>query len=261
MWTETRQGRVAVARFNRPPMNYFTDADIDQLERLVGDWAQPGIGAVVLAGGLPGKFITHFDVDAILRKQEQPEGPIEAPVRSRRFHAMIRTLNELPKPVIAALNGDAMGGGFELALGCDVRIGELGDYRYGLPEVRLGIVPGGGGLTRLSRLIGPGRALLLGLSARVLDPEEAHRAGLVEQLAPDAVAAAIELATRIADLTPSAVAMAKRIVYQPAGLPLSVALDAELESAYRAKQSPDAAAPMREYLELPLTERRAWLDQ
>jgi enoyl-CoA hydratase len=241
-------------------MNYFTDADIDQLDQLVSEWDRPEVGAVVLAGGLPGKFITHFDVESILRKQEQPEGPIEAPVRSRRFHALTGRLNELPKPVIAALNGDAMGGGFELALGCDIRIGELGDYRYGLPEVRLGIVPGGGGLTRLARLIGPGRALALGLSAKVLAPEEAYRAGLVEQLAPDAVATALELAAGIAALTPSAVAMAKRIVYQTAGLPLSVALDIELESAYRAKQSADAAAPMRTYLDLPLDERRGWLD-
>jgi enoyl-CoA hydratase len=261
MWTESRSGRVVVARFSRPPMSYFTDEDIDQLQALIRDWAHPDVSAVVLAGGVPGKFITHFDVDSILRKQEAPEGPVEAPVRSRRYHALTQSLNALPKPVIAALNGDAMGGGFELALACDIRIGELGDYRYGLPEVRLGIVPGGGGLTRLARLIGPGRALRLGLAAEVLEPEEAFRLGLVEELAEDAVTTAVELATRIGQLTPSAVAMAKRIVYQGAALPLSLALELELESAYRAKQSPDASVPMREYLALPFEERRSWLER
>src|SRR5947209_6774111 len=118
-------------------MSYFTDEDIAQFEGMLDDWASPEVRAVVLAGGVPGKFITHFDVDSILLKQVQPEGPIEAPVRSRRFHALGRRMNELSKPLIAALNGDAMGGGFELALACDIRIGERGDYRYGLPEVRL----------------------------------------------------------------------------------------------------------------------------
>jgi enoyl-CoA hydratase len=152
-----------------------------------------------------------------------------------------------------------MGGGFELGLACDFRIGERGDYRYGLPEVRLGIVPGGGGLTRLARLIGPGKALRLGLAAEVLEPETALRLGLVEELADDAVGIAVDLASRMSEFTPSALAMAKRIVYQGAGLPLTVALELELESAYRAKQSSDAAVAMREYLELPLEERRGWL--
>jgi enoyl-CoA hydratase len=260
MWTESREDGVVVARFSRPPMSYLTDEDIGQLEALLDGWASPEVRAVVLAGGVPGKFITHFDVDSILAKQVVPEGPIEAPVRSRRFHALGRRLNELPKPVIAALNGDAMGGGFELALACDIRIGERGDYRYGLPEVRLGIVPGGSGLTRLARLVGPGQALHLGLVAKVHEPEAAYRLGLVEDLADDAVAVAIDLAARIGALTPSAVAMAKRIVYQTTGLPLAVALEFELESTYRAKQSADAAAPMREYLTLPLEQRRGWLD-
>jgi enoyl-CoA hydratase len=260
MWQESRDGRIALARFTRPPMNYFTDDDIEQLEGLLDEWSSPDVSAVVLGGGVAGKFITHFDVDSILRKQVEPEGPIEAPVRSRRFHALTRRLNDLPKPVIAALNGDAMGGGFELALACDIRVGERGDYRYGLPEVRLGIVPGGSGITRLTRLLGPGKALHLALQAKVLEPDEAFRLGLVEELADDAVAAATELAANISALPPTAVAMAKRIVYQGAGLPLAVALDLELESAYRAKQSPDAAKPMREYLDLPLETRRGWLD-
>lgn len=260
MWTETREGPVAVARFARPPMSYFTDADVEQLDGLIDEWASPDVRAIVLAGGVPGKFITHFDVDSILLKQTEPESPVDAPRRSRRVHALTRRLNELPKPVIAALNGDAMGWGCELALATDVRIGERGDHRYGLIEVRLGIVPGGSGLTRMARLLGPGRALRLGMGAKALTPEEALRCGLIEELADDAVAAATSLAARMAQLPPTAVAMAKRIVYQTAGLPLPVALDFELESAYRAKQSPEAAEALRTYLALPLDERRDYLD-
>ena len=179
---------VIVARFDRPPMNYYTDEDIGQLEELVAEWTARQVPAVVLAGGRPGKFITHFEVDGILLKQVEPEGPIESPVRSRRIHVLTQNMNKAPMPIIAALNGDAMGVGFELALSADIRVGERADHRYGLIETRLGIVPGGTGLTRMARMIGPGKAMLLGAGARALTPEEAFEAGLVELLEDDAVA-------------------------------------------------------------------------
>jgi enoyl-CoA hydratase len=259
-WDETRDGTVALARFSSPPMNYFTDDDVEELEGLIDTWSDPGVRAVVLAGGVPGRFITHFNADQIMLKQTEPEGPIDTPRRGRRVHALGRRLNELPGPVICALNGDAMGWGFELALATDIRIGERGDYRYGLPEVRLGIVPGGGGLTRMVKLVGVGRALELGMGARVLTPEEALGYGLLEELADDAVAAAMEMAGRIAALPRTAVAMAKKIVYQGAGQPLDVGLAFELEAAYRAKQSPEAAEALAAYLAVPLEQRRDWLD-
>src|SRR4051794_8448604 len=211
-WDEEHEDGVVLARFSSPPMNYFTDDDVDELERLIDTWADPEVRGVVLAGGVPGRFITHFNVDQILLKQTEPEGPIDAPRRSRRVHALGRRLNELPKPVISALNGDAMGWGFELALSTDIRVGERGDYRYGLPEVRLGIIPGGSGLTRMAKLVGAGRALQLGMGARVLTPEEAYALGLLQELADDAVATAMAMARSIAELPPTAVAMAKKLV-------------------------------------------------
>src|SRR5699024_9005364 len=77
---------------------------------------------------------------------------------NRGYQSLLLSLRNLPKVVIAAMNGNTMGGGFELSLACDIRVGERGDYRYGFPEVRFGIIPGGGGTQRLSRLIGAGRA-------------------------------------------------------------------------------------------------------
>ncbi len=113
----------------------------------------------------------------------------------------------------------------------------------------------------MARLVGSGRALQLVLAAKALKPEEAAEHRLIEELSDDAVASATEIATEISELPPTAVAMAKRIVYQGDGLPLSVALDLELESAYRAKQSPDAARALEEYLAVPLEKRRDWLDR
>jgi enoyl-CoA hydratase/carnithine racemase len=262
MWKVTEgDSGIVIARFDRPPMNYYTDEDIDQLEELVADWTSRQVPAVVLAGAQPGKFITHFEVDGILVKQVEPEGPIESPVRTRRIHVLTQNMNKAPMPIIAALNGDAMGVGFELALAADIRVGERADHRYGLIETRLGIVPGGTGLTRMARMIGPGKAMLLGAGARALTPEEAFEFGLVELLEDDALAAASAIAKRMATLPRAAVAMAKKIVYQSEGVPLSVALEFEVDSAYRAKQSPEAAPALRDYLSQPLEERRAWFER
>lgn len=262
MWKLAEQENgVVVARFDRPPMSYYTDEDIGQLEQLVADWAVRQAPAVVLAGGRPGKFITHFEVDGILLKQTEPEGPIESPARTRRIHLLTQAMNKAPMPIVAALNGDAMGIGFELALAADIRVGERADHRYGLIETRLGIVPGGTGLTRMTRMVGTGKAMLLGAGARALTPEQAFEHGLVELLEDDALAAAIAVAERMAELPRAAVAMAKKIVYQSQGVPLSVALEFEADSAYRAKQSPEAAPALRDYLSRPLDQRRAWFER
>ncbi len=260
MWQQRQEGAVAIATYSAPPMNYFTDEAVEQLDGMIDAWAAGDVAAVVLTGGVDGRFITHFDVDQILRNQERPDPIFEAPRRSRRVQAVVRRLNDLPQPVIAAMNGDTMGFGYELALSADLRVAQRGDFRIGLPEVRLGLTPAGSGLTRLTKLVGRARALDLILRARVLTPEEALAAGLVTELADDALAASLVIAGQIAALPPLAVAMAKKAIYQGADLPLDLALALEVESSFRLKQSPDIMVAMREYLALGLEQRRAWLD-
>jgi enoyl-CoA hydratase/carnithine racemase len=241
-------------------MNYFTDAAVEQLDGMIDTWRSGSMSAIVLTGGVAGIFITHFDVDEILANQQQPDPIFEAPWRSRRVQGVLRRLNELPQPVIAALNGDAMGFGYELALSADIRIAQRGDFRIGLPEVRLGLIPAGSGLTRLGKLIGAARALDLLLRARILTPEEALAHGLVTELADDALEAGIALAQRLAALPAIAISIAKRAIYQAVDLPLDLALALETENSYRLKQAPEIMKPMREYLALPLDERRDYLD-
>lgn len=261
MWTETREGPIAVATYADPPMSYHTDAALEQLDELIDSWASSEeVRVVILTGGVEGKFITHFDVDQILANQERPDTIFEAPRRSRRSQSVLRRLNRLAQPVIAALNGDAMGAGFELALSSDIRIAQRGDFRFGLPEVRLGLTPAGSGLTRMTKLLGTARAFDLIVGAKVLTPEEALGAGLVHELADDALAAARTRANAYAAMTPIVVAMAKKAIYQADDVPLDIALEFEVESSFRLKQSPDIQAPMREYLSRPLEQRRAWLD-
>jgi enoyl-CoA hydratase len=126
--------------------------------------------------------------------------------------------------------------------------------------VRLGLIPGGTGTQRLARLIGPGAALNLILRAQVLTPQEALEQGLVHELADDAQACACALAARLSQMPASAMAAAKRAIYQASDLPLASALRIEADASFRAKLAPAATHAMERYVALPFEERRAWLD-
>src|SRR6266853_2039795 len=214
LWTCTIEANVATAVYRNPPMNYFCAAGAAELGALIETWREPAIKAVVLAGGLPGRFITHYSVEELLSYAEDRAAMRQAGTAlNDGYHALLLSLRDLPKPVIVAMNGDAMGGGFELCLACDIRIAHRGDFRYGLPEVKLGILPGGSGTQRLSRLIGAGRAVEFVLRSRVVRPEDALALGLVHELAENALVRAKEIAHEVANFPPIAVARAKHAVY------------------------------------------------
>jgi len=255
LWRVELADGIAVATYDHPPVNYMTTRGFDELAVLVEGWFAPEVRAVVLTGRPGGAFVTHFSVEEIVARLD---GAARHPARPPS--AVFQRINDLPKPVVAAINGDCMGGGLELALACDLRVAQRGDFRIGLPEVRLGIIPGAGGTQRLSRLLGVGAALDLLLRARVLTPDEAHAAGLVQEIADDALAGATAIARQIAALPPAAVAAAKAAVHGGAALTLDAGIRVEADAARRAKLSPDAAVALRSYLALPVEGRRAWLD-
>ncbi len=140
----------------------------------------------------------------------------------------------LPMPVIAAIEGDALGGGLELALCCDLRVASE-RARLGLPEVRLAVIPGGGGTQRLPRIVGEARAKELILTGRIITAEEAERIGLVHEVVPagEARAAAEEIGEEIASRGPVAVREAKRLIDAAADLDLDAGLAAELDASVR----------------------------
>src|SRR5262249_10883841 len=158
---------------------------------LIQTWADPALRAVILTGGMPGKFITHYSVEELAALAAD-----HATMRAlglglnHGYHELLRSLRDLPKPIVVAMNGDTMGGGFELSLSSDIRIASAGDYRIGLPEVTLGILPGGSGTQRLSRLLGASRAIDFLLRGRICRPEEALQIGLVHEVATDSLARA-----------------------------------------------------------------------
>lgn len=262
LWkTEVRNG-VAVATYTNPPMNYFCADGSRELVALIEAWRDPAIRAVVLTGGLPGKFITHYSVEELLQYASDREALRAAGTGlTAGFHRMLLNLRDLPKPVIVAMNGDTMGGGFELSLSCDIRIGQRGDHRFGLPEVKLGILPGGSGTQRLARLIGPGRAVEFVLRARVVKPEDALALGLVHELADDAAARAREIAAEMARFPPLAMARAKHAVYQGGDTNLQAGLEIEGLDFLETMLSDDALAAMKAYVALPFEKRRDWIER
>jgi enoyl-CoA hydratase len=262
LWSVASEGGVSVATYHNPPMNYFCAEGTRELGALMHQWRSPEVRAVILTGGIEGRFITHYSVEELLGLAED-----RAAMRSlgtalnHGYHELLRTLRDLPKPVIAAMNGDAMGGGFELSLSCDIRIAAVGDHRFGLPEARLGILPGGSGTQRLSRLIGAGRAIDFILRGRICRPEEALALDLVHEVAPDAAKRARELAAELVTLSPVALAEIKRAVYQGSEVHLEGGLEIEGDAFLQTMLSDEAVEAMREYVALPFEERRDWLER
>jgi len=175
---------------SNPPMNYMTGPMTQELTELIGRVEDDtNTRAIILTGGIDGKFITHYSVDELAAMAADPaECARLFPTLSVGFHRMLDRIMLMPKAVIAAINGDCMGGGYELALACDFRLAADGPYQIGLPESVLGILPGGGGTQRLPRLIGRSKALEVMLFGNVYAPREAEKMGMVNRvLAPESL--------------------------------------------------------------------------
>lgn len=262
LWTTEVSKGVVVATYLNPPMNYFCAEGTREFSALIEQWYAPDIRAVVLTGGIPGKFITHYSVEELVELASNREAMREMGTGlTRGYHAMLQHMRDLPKPVIVAMNGDTMGGGFELSLSCDIRIGQKANIRYGLPEVKLGILPGGSGTQRLSRLIGAGRAVEFVLRSRVVRPEEALALGLVHEVVDDALVRAKEIATEIASFPPLAVSRAKHAVYVGSDTHLAAGLNVEGSAFLETMLSDDGLLAMKTYISLPYEQRRDWLEK
>jgi len=231
---------VAELELVDPPLNLLTTALLDDLEAALErlEAADPGeVRAVVVTG----RGERAFSAGSHVGEFEAIRGP-GGRDRLARDEAATRRLADLPMPTIAAIEGDALGGGLELALACDLRIASA-RARLGLPEVRLAVTPGAGGTQRLPRIVGLGRAKDLILTGRIVDAEEAARIGLVDRLVPagEARAAAVAIATEIAARGPLAVREAKRLLDAALDLDLAAGLAAELEASERVFATDDLA--------------------
>ena len=262
LWNTELDNGVLTATYSFPPMNYIgADGTREMIER-IRSWEAPEIRAIVLRGGVPGKFITHYhgeELATIAPAFVENCGILGvSPIPG--YSEMLLRLQNLPKPVIAAMNGDAMGGGFELCLACDIRIGEQGDNRYGLPETKLGLIPGGGGTQRLSRLIGVARAMEFILRGRIVAPETALSLGILSELSENASRRAGEIAAELAAMPTIGLARAKKAVYEGSEIHLAGGLGIENSAFADVMLSGDAQRVVANYLGLPVESRRTWLE-
>lgn len=244
---------VQVWTMTNPPMNYMTAPMTRELTELTGRAEDDAATrAIVLTGGIEGKFITHYSVDELAAMAADPAACARSfPVLSEGFHRMLDRIMLMPKAVIAAINGDCMGGGYELALACDFRLAADGPFQIGLPEAVLGILPGGGGTQRLPRLIGRAKALEVMMFGNVYHPREAERMGMVNRVLPPETLMpyAMGWARTLAKRPPRAVAAIKRAVYVGADRDLESGLYVERMEMTQLMCSEDARTTMNAYNE------------
>jgi enoyl-CoA hydratase len=194
---------LAFVTVNRPEkLNALNDQVMAELtlvaERIT---VEPDIRGAIITGSGPKAFIAGADIGDLSR-----QGPFDGKARAMRGQAVLRRLETCGKPVLAAVNGFALGGGCELAMACHLRIASE-NAKFGQPEVKLGIAPGYGGTQRLPRLVGKGIALQLILSGEMIDAQEAYRIGLVNKVVPaaDLMAESEKLMRGILAMAPLAV--------------------------------------------------------
>lgn len=219
------ENAIAVITIDRPEVRNAMSAECWQevnscLDEVEGNRE---IRVLILTGAGEKVFISGADIQTL--RTRTPMYQLEYPIS----HWTLQRIENLPIPVIAAVNGTAFGGGFETALACDIRIASA-NAKFGLPEVNLGILPGAGGTQRLSRIVGLGRAKEMILAGRVLDAEEAHQAGLVMQVTPreELMECAYEVANRMLQKAPVSLNIAKKVV--------NLSLDVDRASGMMAEQ-------------------------
>ena len=254
-----REGAALVADMINPPRNLMNATMVAELTALATDLENDAdIRVLILTGGAEGIFITHYDVGelSVVSARARENETLGGGGELHLTHKLLLKLQSLPQPVIAAINGTAMGGGCELALACDLRIMEKRPGAViGLPEVRVGILPGAGGTQRMTRLLGAARAMELMLLGNTVDAETAERIGLVRRaVEPEtAVAEALALAAQLAQRPALSVSMIKQCVLQGSEMPLLDALRFEQDAFWKTMRSEDAGRLMRAYLKSELS--------
>ena len=239
---DRRPDGVALLRLDRPKANALSAALLAQLEEAATELSADPPGAVVVWGGerlfAAGADISEFG------------GSDRARVIGRQFRSALDTLAAVPRVTIAAVTGYALGGGCELALACDLRVA-ADNAKFGQPEILLGIIPGGGGTQRLTRLVGVSRAKDIILTGRQVDADEALRIGLADRVVPadQVLPTALELAAQLAAGPLVAQALAKKAIDRGLDGPLPAGLDLEAEAFVEVFGTADAGIGVASFLE------------
>ncbi len=244
------ESRTAVLKLNRPEqLNTLTPEMIDEAYAALQEIDRDGAVSVLIITGEGKAFCAGSDLNARLKNAAAATESESDPylVQVRRMISMIENLS---KPVIAAVNGHAVGGGLELSLACDIRIASK-TAKLGLTEAKVGAIAAGGGTQRLPRLIGAGLALEMLFTGETISGEKAERIGLVNYaVEADAVLqTAVDLAARIAQNAPLSLNAYKQLVHKGGDMDIERALDLEMAYANEIARSEDRAEGMQAFLE------------
>lgn len=241
-----RRGKVAWVTIDHPPANALSQGVLEGLRSVFAQVeADSTLGAAVLTGAGDRFFVAGADIGEFIS-----QGADGTRANIADGQQLTLEMERTRFPIVAAINGFALGGGLELAMACDIRIASS-TAKLGQPEVLLGIIPGWGGTQRLPRLVGRGRALQLLLSGEQVDATRALELGLVNRVVEPAQLeeAASEVAERLARSAPLAIAAIKRAVNRGLGLPLDAGLAAELDEFDSTFRTADALEGISAFLQ------------
>jgi enoyl-CoA hydratase len=248
--TVEQNGAVALITLDNPPVNALSarlleelEAEYDRLDR------SDEVRAIVLRGAGEKAFVAGADISEFPALRDAAAEAVESG-SARGIQKLAARMDKGRTPVIAAIHGYCLGGGLELAMACDLRVA-ADDAQLGQPEIKLGLIPGGGGTQRLPRLVGHGRALLLNLTGDPISGAQAYEWGLVEKVVPRAELAdtARELAFTLSERSPHAMGVIKELATTTRDLPIEEGMRREAQGFMRCLGSEDGAEGVAAFLE------------
>jgi enoyl-CoA hydratase len=243
-------GAVAIVRIDNPPMNALSAPLLEELEAEIERLdADDGVRAIVLAGAGERAFVAGADIKEFPSLREAAAEAQESG-SARGIQKLGHHMDAAGTPFVAAIHGFCLGGGLELAMCCDIRVAS-DDAQLGQPEIKLGLIPGGGGTQRLPRLVGSGRAQYLNMTGDFIDAATAYDWGLVEKVVPrdELRETALGIAQAIAARSPVAIAVLRELARTTRDLPLEEGLRREADGFRRCLESEDGAEGVAAFLE------------
>lgn len=248
-------GNYVICYLSNPPTHTLTSSGVNEIHTFLDQIEKrDDLRVLAFTGDGENVFIKHYEVGELANTAErnlETKKDKQDPKELHAFHTMLLRLRDLDAIVVAGINGNTAGGGCEFSLGCDLRIMAEGNFLIGLPETSVGILPGGGGTQRLSRLIGSSRALDLILHAQLVSPKEAFDLGIINKLVSEA-SFNQELISYCEDLSnraPIALQQVKKIIHQGLEMTLEESLLLEQKAFDVTMNSKDAARAMRALLD------------